>query len=153
MVRRLKLYTNGELKDTAEGEGRLTVSISGLEPATSYPAGIYQVCFEENGKESEKVDSPAFTTKPILVTSVTFTPENLSLVAGDDDVAVATVTPSTASNSEVTYTSDHPEIVTVDRDSGELHAVAPGTATITATTKDSAAKTGHMTVVVTAATV
>ncbi|PWZ63161.1 phage tail protein, partial [Staphylococcus pseudintermedius] len=47
MVKKLKLYTNGEVIDSKEGEGRLTVSVSGLDPATTYPEGIYQVAFEE----------------------------------------------------------------------------------------------------------
>ncbi|EMC0274948.1 Ig-like domain-containing protein [Staphylococcus delphini] len=151
MTRILKLYTNGELKDTAEGKGRLTVGISGLSPATSYPAGIYQISFEENGRESELVQSPAFTTKPILVTSITFPQNTLSLHVGEQRVLTPTVSPNTATKKAVIYTSSYPDYVTVDRNTGTIHAVSVGTSVITALATDGTGKLGRVTVTVTAA--
>ena len=54
------------------------------------------------------------------------------LTVGNTVTVTATVTPDTATNASVTWTSSDEAIVTVDSE-GKITAVAPGTATITAT--------------------
>lgn len=71
----------------------------------------------------------------VLVTAVTLDKASLSLYTGGTATLAATVEPSNASNSDVTWSSDNPEVATVDQ-SGKVTAVAPGTAAITVTTAD-----------------
>ncbi|MFC5703587.1 Ig-like domain-containing protein [Cohnella faecalis] len=81
------------------------------------------------------------------VTGVTLSAKSLTVKAGGpDQTLVANVLPVDASDKIVTWTSSNTSIATVDAD-GIVHAVAPGTATITATTKDGA-KTSKTTVTV-----
>ena len=62
-------------------------------------------------------------------------PATLQLNVGDDFQLVATITPSDATNQNVTWTSSDNGIATVD-DTGKVTALAEGTATITVTTED-----------------
>ncbi|PCF44186.1 Ig-like domain-containing protein [Staphylococcus delphini] len=148
MTKKLKLYTNGEVIDSKEGEGRLTVSVSGLDPATTYPAGIYQVAFEENGKESEKVDVPEFTTNSILITSISFVPETKTVQSGSSEQLEPNIAPSTATNKALSYVSNKPETVQVDENTGMINALETGEAVITVTTKDGSNKTAQITITV-----
>ncbi|HAR6241519.1 TPA: Ig domain-containing protein [Staphylococcus pseudintermedius] len=148
MVKKLKLYTNGEVIDSKEGEGRLTVSVSGLDPATTYPEGIYQVAFEENGKESEKVDVPEFTTNSILITSISFVPKSKTISNSTNEQLEPNISPSTATDKSLSYVSNAPETVSVDENTGVINALQTGEAVITATTKDGSNKTAQITITV-----
>lgn len=70
----------------------------------------------------------------ISATGITLDKEKISLAVGATQELVATVMPSVATNKNVTWTSDHPEIATVEN--GVVTAVAAGEATITAKTED-----------------
>ena len=52
--------------------GTSPLTITGMEPNTSVPVGEYQVTRVVNGKESERVDIPAFKTLSIAVTGLEF---------------------------------------------------------------------------------
>ena len=82
----------------------------------------------------------SWTPKPIvLVTSVTLGKTELALVIGEADVTLtATVEPAEATDKTVTWTSSNPAVATVD-ETGKVHAVAAGEATITATAGDKTA--------------
>ena len=69
------------------------------------------------------------------VTGVTLNTETLELFTGGSAPLTATVEPSDAANQSVTWASSAPSVATVDA-AGKVTAVAPGTATITATTVD-----------------
>ena len=69
------------------------------------------------------------------VTGVTLNTETLELFTGGSATLTATVEPSDAANQSVTWASSAPSVATVDA-AGKVTAVAPGTATITATTVD-----------------
>lgn len=64
MEKTLKVYKNGEVvgSQVASPEGATTVTITGLEADTTYPAGTYKVAFANDSGESDKVDVPEFTT-------------------------------------------------------------------------------------------
>ena len=81
------------------------------------------------------------------VTGVTVTPQTLNLYTGDTAPLTATVKPGNATNPNVTWSSDKPEIAKVEN--GVVTAVAHGTATITATAADGSGKTDTCTVTVT----
>lgn len=77
--------------------------------------------------------------KIVAVESVTLGKTELALVINQADVTLtATVKPDDASDKTVTWTSDKPEVATVDAN-GKVHAVAAGTATITAQAGDKTA--------------
>ena len=61
--------------------------------------------------------------------------EILFTEAGASETLTATVTPDNATNTNVTWSSDRPEVATVDQN-GKVMAVASGTAAITVTTED-----------------
>ncbi|CAL27416.1 Ig-like domain-containing protein [Staphylococcus carnosus] len=149
MVKTLKVYKDDEVVGTQDGEGRLTVSVSGLNADTEYPKGTYQVAFEEDGAESDKVDVPTFKTNPILVTGISFSPNTKEIKTGADDSVKAVVAPTTATNKSVTYTSDSTDIVTVDAKTGAIHGAAEGKAVITAKADDGSGKTGTINITVT----
>ena len=68
------------------------------------------------------------------VTGVTLDPTSLSLFTGDTATLTATVEPENATNKNVTWSSDKPEVATVEN--GKVTAVKEGTATITVTAQD-----------------
>ena len=68
------------------------------------------------------------------VTGVTLNTETLELFTGGSATLTATVEPSDAANQNVTWQSDSADVATVQN--GTVTAVAPGSATITATTVD-----------------
>ncbi|NCC75718.1 MAG: Ig-like domain-containing protein [Clostridia bacterium] len=69
----------------------------------------------------------------ILVTGVSVKPEIKSLFIGQTVQLEKTIEPPNATNQDVNWSSDHPEVAFVDGN-GLVTAVAGGTATITATT-------------------
>ena len=86
------------------------------------------------------------TIKSVPVASVSLNESNLSLYTGKTATLTATVTPENATNKNVTWSSDKPEVATVEN--GKVTAKAAGTATITVTTEDGN-KTATCTVTVT----
>ena len=81
------------------------------------------------------------------VTGITVTPDKATLTkAGETLQLTANVSPSYATNKNVTWTSDNEAVVTVDS-TGKVTAVGNGTATITATTQ-SGSKTATIVITV-----
>ena len=75
-------------------------------------------------------------SRPGTVTSISLTSTTLTLVVGEADVTLSfTLKPDNAIDKTVTWSSDNTAVATVDA-TGRVHAVAEGTATITATAND-----------------
>lgn len=70
----------------------------------------------------------------VPVTDVSLNKDTLELYIGQSETLTATVQPSDAANKNVTWSSDKPEVATVE--GGKVTAVAVGSATITVTTTD-----------------
>ena len=87
----------------------------------------------------------------INVTSVTMNKNTVSLVEGGTETLTVVVSPTDATNKQVTWHSSATDIVTVDAN-GKITAVKAGVATITATTEDGIKK-AVCTITVTAAIV
>ena len=153
MTDTLKVYKGDDVVGTAErGEdGKAKVTVDGLDANTDYPTGTYQVSFENQNGESEKVDVPSFKTKPIVVTGVTLDKTTLSLEEGATGNLVATVAPSTATDKTVTFASSDAAIATVDN-KGKVTAVKAGTAEITVESLMDGSKTAKCELTVTAPT-
>lgn len=172
MADTLKVYKGGEVVGSAERgvDGIAKVTIDGLTADTDYAAGLYQVAFSNENGESEKVNVPAFKTKPatttttttvaptttttttaIAVTGVTLDKSTLSLVVGATGNLVATIAPSNASYKAVSYKSSDEEVATVDN-TGKVTAVKAGTAEITVESLMDGSKTAKCELTVTAPT-
>ncbi|MBR3441775.1 MAG: Ig-like domain-containing protein [Bacteroidales bacterium] len=72
--------------------------------------------------------------KKVVVTGVKIDPETLELIEGETGTLKATVEPADATDKKVNWTTSSAEVATVA--DGVVTAVAPGTATIIATTAD-----------------
>ena len=85
--------------------------------------------------------------EPIIhVSKITLNKSSLSLKVGASEKIVATITPSNATNREITWSSTNSSIASVDAN-GTIKGIAVGTATITAKTSDGG-KTDKITVTV-----
>lgn len=71
----------------------------------------------------------------VAVTSITLSQSTATLTTGENLTLTATITPSDADINLISWSSSNPAIATVDT-TGKVTAVAPGTATITATATD-----------------
>lgn len=74
-------------------------------------------------------------TGPVAVTGVSLNTNSLELYESASQTLVATVSPSNATNKNVTWTSSNESVATVDS-SGKVSALSAGTTTITVTTED-----------------
>ena len=84
---------------------------------------------------------------PIPVTSITVSPASKTLDVGGTQTLTATVAPATALDKAVTWSTSNGSIATVN-ESGVVTAVAPGSATITATAHDGSGVTGTCSITV-----
>lgn len=106
---------------------------NGVVTAVSAGEAIITVTTEDGGKTATcKVTVNAPQTVP--VTGVTLDKTSLDLKTGDNTTLTATVNPESATNKDVTWISDKPEIAAVE--GGTVTAKAAGTAIIAVTTVD-----------------
>lgn len=72
----------------------------------------------------------------VPVASITMSPKTLTLTVNDSAILSALISPDNASNQQVDWSSNAPLVASVAAD-GTVIGLAPGTATITVTTRDS----------------
>ena len=103
---------------------------------TTDMSGNQYRCVVSNSAGSVTSDAAILTVekKTVPVTGVTLNPTSLSLFTGKSETLIATVQPEDATNPNVTWSSDKPEVATVDN--GTVTAVGAGEATIIVTTTD-----------------
>lgn len=112
-----------------------------LDPATGTisgtptTAGTFDFTVTAANASGSASQAYTLTIKAVPVTGVTLDKTELSLLTGETGTLTATVQPDTATDKTVTWASDDQTVATVDQ-SGTVSAVAPGTATVTATTAD-----------------
>lgn len=132
---------------TATGDTPITWSVSGTLPAglsldaatgiisgtpTTEKTSTFTVtATNDSGSDSKEY---TLTIKAVPVTGVTLDKTELALFTGESETLTATVEPGNATNQNVTWSSDKPEVATVE--DGKVTAVAAGEATITVTTAD-----------------
>ena len=123
-------------------------SATGVISGTPTTAGTstFTVKAENTAGSDRKELTLTINPAPVLVTSVALNKSELSLYTGQSEILTATVQPEDATNKNVTWSSDKPEVATVEN--GKVTAKAAGTATITVTTEDGK-KTATCTVTVT----
>ena len=126
-----------------ESGGTLPTGLSlnestGAITGTPTAAGTYNFTVKaENsyGSDSKQFSLTIDPKQTVSVTGVTLDKAELSLYTGESKTLIATVQPSDATIQNVTWSSDKPEVATVDAN-GKVTAVSAGTATITVTTAD-----------------
>ena len=155
--------SKGNVKGLKAGKVKITVTtVDGEKEAT------IEITVKEKSASNSSNETPSTPSKPstggnstpstggnsggtssvIKVISVTINEgESLSIQEGGTRSLHYTINPSNATNKEVTWSTDHNDIVTVDQ-KGNIKAQKAGTARITVTTKDGS-KTDTITITVT----
>ncbi len=113
---------------------------------TAADTSTFTVKAENTAGSDSKELTLTINPAPVLVTSVALNKSGLSLYTGQSEILTATVQPEDATNKNVTWSSDRPEVATVEN--GEVTAKAAGTATITATAADGSGKSANCKVTV-----
>lgn len=129
----------GNVKNEIAGKGWADYTGTGAATDIAINATGAELTFK-------KVQFPVEINTTIPVTGVSLDKSTMALTADGSETLTATVAPSNATNSTVTWSSSNQAVATVD--GGKVTAVAAGTATITAT---AGGKSATCTVTVTAA--
>lgn len=149
MALTLLVYRAGEVikRQPAAERGRTTVTIDGLESNTTYDEGDFKLAWNDGNLESDKVNVPEFKTNKVGVTSITSTPETVSLKVGETQQISTVVTPDGANDKSVTYSTNNQPVATVTQD-GLITAESSGQATITVKSNDDPTVTSKVRVTV-----
>lgn len=124
---------------TSSDSSKVSVDSSGVITGVAAPAhgttetAVITATTVEGGYTAEC--TVTVSEKPVAITGVTISQTTMTLHAGNQGQLTATVTPSDATNQNLTWTSSSSGKVAVDT-SGLVTAVAAGTAIITVTTVD-----------------
>lgn len=102
--------------------------------AESYGDMLCIPCYNKTTKQIGFWEAAHFTAKNVAVTGVTLDKSEVSITVGKTATLTATITPSNATNKNVSWTSNAEDVATVKN--GVVTAVAEGEATITVTTED-----------------
>lgn len=102
--------------------------------AESYGDMLCIPCYNKTTKQIGFWEAAHFTPKNVAVTGVTLDKSEVSITVGKTATLTATITPSNATNKNVSWKSNAEDVATVEN--GVVTAVAEGNATITVTTKD-----------------
>ncbi len=115
---------------SSDNEAVATVTQGGFVQSVSIGTANITVTTEDGSHTAACV----VTVSPIPADGVTLNKTSVTLYEGASTILKATVSPNTAANKNVTWTSNNPSAVTVDTN-GMITAVAAGSATITVTTE------------------
>jgi len=122
--------TNKDVTWTSNNPDVASVASDGTITANNVGSATITVKTADGGKTA----TCSITVKSVPVTSVTLSPSSLSMTVGETTWLTATVSPSNASNKDVTWTSSNTSVATVS--SGKVRARKAGSTTITATLKN-----------------
>ena len=134
-------FMPADLKATLTDKASYTItglggSITIINPALDKGYDVNVEVEDEDGSSAwYNEENVKLASATVAVTGVTVAPAALTLEVGQTGALTATVTPTTATNKAVTWTSSAPAIATVDA-SGTVKGIATGTATITVKTAD-----------------
>ncbi|MGI6369944.1 MAG: T9SS type A sorting domain-containing protein [Ignavibacteria bacterium] len=125
--------TNKAITWSSDNPDVATVNNAGKVTGLAVGTATITVSTEDGGKTA--TCAVTVYKKTISVTGVTLDEEILTIKKGESASLTATVLPADATNKAVTWSSDNPDVATVD-DVGKITALSAGTATITVTTVD-----------------
>lgn len=121
--------TGGDLNKIAEVEDKKEYTVTGLTANSTYRFAVSSY----NGlRESTKSNVITVNTSAISVEGITLAIGNTALEVGGTAKVTVTITPANETDGSAVLTSSNTQVATVDGD-GNVKAIAPGTATITAT--------------------
>jgi uncharacterized protein YjdB len=123
--------TNKNVTWTSSDENVATVSTTGLVKGLMVGTATVTVATIDGNKTASCI----VTVSPVSVTAVTLSKNASSILVGGTDQLFATVTPDTAADKNVSWTSLDANVATVST-TGLVTGVTIGTATITVTTVD-----------------
>lgn len=124
--------TNKSVTWSSSNEAVATVSPEGLVTAVSLgEATITATAADGSGVTA----TCTVAVEPTLVSSITLSATSATLNKGENLTLTAAITPSDATDKSITWASSDVTVTTVN-ENGEVTAVGPGTATITATAAD-----------------
>ena len=110
-----------------------TVSSSGVVTAKAAGSATITVTTTDGGKKA--TCSVTVNAQTVAVTGVSLNKTTMSLVIGGTEQLTATVSPSNATNKNVSWSSSNTSVATVDSN-GNVSAIKVGTAIIKVTTED-----------------
>lgn len=120
--------TDGELKKIAEVENKKEYTVTGLTANSTYRFAVSSY----NGlRESAKSNVITVKTAAIKVQSITLAIDKTALEVGGTAKVTVTIVPANETDGPAVLSSSNTGVATVDND-GNVKAVAPGTANITA---------------------
>lgn len=120
--------TDGDLQKIAEVTDKKEYTITGLTANATYRFAVSSY----NGlRESAKSNIITVNTSAIPVQSITLAIDKTALEVGGTAKVTVTITPANETDGPAVLTSSNSQVATVDGD-GNVKAIAPGTATITA---------------------
>ena len=121
--------TDGELTKIAEVEDKKEYTVTGLTANSTYRFAVSSY----NGlRESAKSNVITVKTSATPAQSITLAIDNTALEVGGTAKVTVTITPANETDGAAVLISSNPQVATVDG-AGNVKAIAPGTATITAT--------------------
>jgi uncharacterized repeat protein (TIGR02543 family) len=136
--------TNKKVNWSSDNTSVATVDVSGKVTALAAGTATITATAVDGSFMASTVVTVTIPIIPIAVTGITFDKSTLNLVGINSTTSlIASITPTSATNQKVTWTSDNTAVVTVDIN-GLITSIGVGTATITVTTED-----GGMTAVAT----
>ena len=132
--------TNKEVTWTSEDPTIVTVTANGTVKGVKAGKAKVVATTKDGGKVAKclvkvKGGSTTPVQQTIKVTDIKLNKSSTKIEVGKTETVKATITPTNATNKEVTWKSSNKKIATVD-EKGKVKAVKEGTATITVTTKD-----------------
>lgn len=105
------------------------------------PVGLGSTTIFVHTAEGDHSSSSEVTVSPVPIAGITLNRNELTLNLGNNvslaETSVPTLTPTDATNRHITWTSSNPAVARV-ASNARIQAIAPGRATITATTQDGA---------------
>lgn len=119
---------DGDLKKIAEVTDKKEYTVTGLTANTTYRFAVSSY----NGlRESAKSNVITVKTSAIPVEGITLAIDKTALEVGGTAKVTVTITPANETDGQAVLTSSNSQVATVDG-AGNVKAIAPGTATITA---------------------
>lgn len=140
------LPATASCKDLIWSSADESIATVGADGAiTGVKAGVVKITATSAELSAAPKKVSVTVTVKQAVTGITLDQSELRLAKAGIGKLVATVTPDDASNKKVTWTSSDKKVATVTP-TGQVTAVAPGTAIITATAADGSGQTASCTV-------